>query len=167
MFDKHMNLHHAAIHTLRSFNAAILRVKQDFWQASCNVVAFQDVCFACQLACRSDLVYKISEAWQCFQQSFAGHIHGVYKEFWEIKIKMQTGVYFENARRDPCNFILVQVSCQRRKRVGCYFNHIVLIRPAWMLTEKNSSWYNQDQLGKWLNQPDGWNAVVLTVWSTS
>ena len=40
---------------------------------------------------------------------------------------------------------------------------------AWLIADWNnhSSWFNQDQLGKWLNQPDGWNAVVSTVWSTS
>ena len=61
LFDKHMNLHHAATHALRPFNAAIRRVKEFgikkvLWQASCNVVAFQDICGVSWHVCQSDLV---------------------------------------------------------------------------------------------------------------
>ena len=40
--------------------------KEDFWQASCDVVAFQDICIVSWHVCQSDLVDAISEAWQWF-----------------------------------------------------------------------------------------------------
>jgi hypothetical protein len=42
---------------------------------------------------------------QCFQQSFAGCTHGVFKENFESKIYFcNTDVSFENARKNSCNF---------------------------------------------------------------
>ena len=69
LFDKHMNLHHAASHALRPFNAALRRVKEFGIEKrisdrprSCDVVAFQDICVVSWHVCHSDLVYAISEA---------------------------------------------------------------------------------------------------------
>ena len=51
LFDKHMNLHHAATHALRPFNVALRRVREfgikrisDRPHAMLYVVAFQDIC---------------------------------------------------------------------------------------------------------------------------
>ena len=65
LFDKHMNLHHAATHALRPFNAALRRVKEFgieisdrphamLWLFKTYVVSWH--------VCQSDLVYAIFEA---------------------------------------------------------------------------------------------------------
>jgi MarR-like DNA-binding transcriptional regulator SgrR of sgrS sRNA len=69
LFDKHMNLHHAATHALRPFNAALRRVKEFgiekrisdrphamSWLFKINI------CVVSWQVCQSDLVYAISEA---------------------------------------------------------------------------------------------------------
>ena len=76
-------LHHAASHALRPFNAALRRVKEFgieisdrphamLWLFKTYVVSWH--------VCQSDLVYAISEAWQWFQQPFAGRTHGVFNK---------------------------------------------------------------------------------------
>ena len=86
-FDKHMNLHHAATHALRPFNAALRRVKEFGIEKKISdrphamLWLFQTcICIVSWDVCQSDLVllvYAISEAWQWFQQPFAGRTPGV------------------------------------------------------------------------------------------
>ena len=77
--------------------------KNDFWQASCDVVAFQDKCI---------VSWHASQIWSTL---FLKHDNGfsnplqiahmaLLKRIWELNLLLQTGVCFENARRNPCNF---------------------------------------------------------------
>jgi len=73
LFDKHMNLHHAATHALGLLMQLYVdetKKKKEFGiekrisdrPRSCDVVAFQDICVVSWHVCQSDLVYAISEA---------------------------------------------------------------------------------------------------------
>ena len=67
LFDKNINLHHAASHALRPFNAALRRVKEFGIEKRISdrphaMLWLFKTCVVSWHVCQSDLVYAISEA---------------------------------------------------------------------------------------------------------
>ena len=115
----------AATHALRHFNSALRKVKEFgiekrisdrphamSWLFKINI------CVVSWQVCQSDLVYAISEAWQWFQQSFAGRTHGAFKESFGNYIYFCKLVCASRMRAGTLAILLVQVSCQILEQDG-------------------------------------------------
>ena len=107
LFDKHMNLHHAASH---AFNAALRRVKEFGIEKRIS-----DRPHAMLWLFKSYALSAGMYASQIWSTQFLKHdnvfskplqvTHMAFlREFWELNLLLQTGVCFKNARRNPCNF---------------------------------------------------------------
>ena len=124
LFDKHMNLHRVTVVTmLRPMLWGLLMQLYAEWKSLVLkwglLTGLMRCCgfsrhMRCQLACmpvRFGLCDAISEAWQWFQQSFAGRTHGVVKENFGNQIYFCTLVYASRMRAGTLAILLVQVSC--------------------------------------------------------
>jgi hypothetical protein len=110
LFDEHMNLHHAATHTLRPFNAALRRVKEFGIEKRISVRPHAMLWLFKTYALSAGMY-----ASQIWYTQFLKHDNGFsnplqvahmtfLKRILEINLLLQTGVCFENARRNPCIF---------------------------------------------------------------
>ena len=110
LFDKHMKLHHAATHALRPFNAALRRVKEFNIEKRISdrpharlwlfkTYALSAGMYASQIWSTQFLKHDngFSNPLQVAHMAFLKIILG-------INLLLQTGVCFENACRNPCNF---------------------------------------------------------------
>jgi hypothetical protein len=107
LFDKHVNLHHAASHALKSFNAAIRK----------SLVLKKMISDRPHAMLWLFKTYALSAgmyASQIWSMQFLKHDNGfsnpfqvahiTLSEFRELNLLLQIGVCFENARRNPFNF---------------------------------------------------------------
>jgi len=110
LFDKHMNLHHAASHALRLLMQLYVEwkslvLKRGFLTGLMRCCGFSRH-MRCQLACMP-VRFGLRNFWGMTMVSATlcrSHTWLFLREFWKLNLLLQTGVRFENARRNPCKF---------------------------------------------------------------
>ena len=106
VFDDHMNLHHAATHALRPFNAALRKVKEFGIEKRISDRPHAMLWLFKTYALSAGMY--ASQIWSTqllkHDNGFSNPLQVAHMASLKRILLLQTGVCFENARRNPCIF---------------------------------------------------------------